>query len=78
MAKASLIETQNHVQDAVDTGHIADDTRIDRQKIAQAALAEITSRLEDLQSPKAAENAKRIRARRQAPRRRTPKRPPPS
>jgi four helix bundle protein len=71
MAKASVIEAQNHLQDAVDCGHITDDTRIEHQKLAQVALADVTSLLEYLQSPKAAENARRVRERRQARRRRT-------
>jgi four helix bundle protein len=71
MAKASVIEAQNHLQDAVDCGHITDDTRIEHQKLAQVALAEITTLLEYLQSPKAAANARRVRERRQTRRKNT-------
>ena len=71
MAKASLIEAQNHLQDAVDAGHITDGSRVEHQKIAQAALAEITTLVEYLQSPNAVNNAKQIRAKRQAQRKRS-------
>lgn len=65
MAKASLMEAQNHLLNAVDRGHITDDTRTEHHKLAQSALRDVTSLLEYLQSPKAADNAKRARAWRQ-------------
>ena len=34
MARASLIAAQNHLQDAVDRGHITDETRAEHHKLA--------------------------------------------
>ena len=65
IAKASLMEAQNHLQDAVDRGHITDETRAEHHALAQSALRDVTSLLEYLQSPKAADNAKSARAKRQ-------------
>ena len=59
------MEAQNHLQDAVDRGHITDEARADHHALAQSALRDVTSLLEYLQSPKAADNAKTARARRQ-------------
>ncbi len=66
MGKASLIEAQNHLQDAVDRGHITDEVRIEHYSLAKAALRDVVSLLEYLQSPKAAANAQKARAKRQA------------
>jgi len=66
MAKASLIEAQNHLHDAVDRGLIGDECRIEHHKLAQAALRDVLSLLEYLQSPKALANAQKARAIRQA------------
>lgn len=63
MAKASLIEVQNHLEDAVDRGHITE-CRATHDTLAETALREVTAFLEYLQSPKAAENAQKARARR--------------
>ena len=65
MAKASLIEAQNHLQDAVDRGHIPEESRAEHHALAQAALRDVTALLEYLQSSKAADNAKRVRLKRQ-------------
>lgn len=65
IAKASLMEAQNHLQDAVDRGHITDETRSEHHTLAQSALRDVTSLLEYLQSSKAADNAQRARAKRQ-------------
>jgi len=70
MAKASLMEAQNHLQDAVDRGHITEDLRAGHHTLADIALRDVTSLLEYLQSPTALENMKKVRAKRQA--RRTP------
>ncbi len=72
MAKASLMEAQNHLEDAVDRGYISDECRTENDKLAQAALRDITALLEYLQSPKAKANAERARAKRQARRTQNP------
>jgi four helix bundle protein len=61
MAKASLIECQNHLEDAVDRGLIADAIREDHDRRAQLALREIGGLLDYLQSPDAQRNAERVR-----------------
>jgi four helix bundle protein len=66
MAKASIIEAQNHLIDAVDRGHISEETRAQHHDLGQSALRDVTALIEYLQSPKAAENAKKARAKRQA------------
>jgi four helix bundle protein len=66
MAKGSLIESQNHLQDAVDRGHVSDEVRVEHHTLAQAALRDVVSLLEYLQSSKATANAQKIRAKRQA------------
>lgn len=73
MAKASLMEAQNHLLDAVDRGHITDDTRAEHHKLADIALRDVTSLIEYLQSPKAVENAHRVRAKRQGRRTQNPR-----
>ena len=65
MAKASIIEAQNHLRDAVDRGHLAESARLEHDHLARAALREVVAWLEYLQSPQAALNAKRARAKRQ-------------
>jgi four helix bundle protein len=71
IAKASLIEAQNHLQDAVDRGHITDTCRQSHDTLAQAALRDLVALLEYLQSPKA-ENARKACAKRQARRTQNP------
>lgn len=65
IAKASLIEAQNHLQDAVDRRHVSEATKQEYSQLAQIALRDVTALLEYLQSPKAAQNAKRAREKRQ-------------
>ena len=65
MAKASLIEAQNHLQDAVDRRHITEEAKVAHHELARIALRDVTSLLEYLQSPKAAQNAQGIRNARQ-------------
>jgi four helix bundle protein len=64
MARASLIESQNHLRDAVDRNHITEDCRRDLDELAEAALKEVTGLMEYLQSPEALRNARRARERR--------------
>ena len=72
MAKASIIEAQSHLQDAIDLGHISEEQRAEHHGLADAALRDVTALIEYLQSPKAADNAKNVRAKRQARRTRNP------
>ena len=72
IAKASLMEAQNHLEDAVDRGYIPDDCRIEHDQLAQAALRDVTALLEYLQSPKALANAARAREKRQSRRTQNP------
>ena len=68
MARASLMESQNHLRDAVDKGYIAEEARLEQDRLADAALREVTGLMEYLQSPKALRNARRVRERRMASR----------
>jgi four helix bundle protein len=68
MARASLIEVQNHLRDAVDRGHIPETVRQQHDELARRALREATAWIEYLQSPQALANARRARAQRQAAR----------
>ncbi|OFW01544.1 MAG: hypothetical protein A3I61_07340 [Acidobacteria bacterium RIFCSPLOWO2_02_FULL_68_18] len=73
LARASLMESQNHLRDAVDKGHITEDVRAEHDRLAETALQEVTGLMEYLQSPEALRNARRARERRIAsrPERRT-------
>jgi four helix bundle protein len=64
MARASLMESQNHRLDLVDRGYISDDRRVEFNALAEAALEQVTGLLEYLQSPDALRNARRARERR--------------
>jgi len=65
MARASILECQNHLQDAVDRNHITEQLREAHDKLAREALIEIGGLLDYLQSPEAKRNADRIRQKRQ-------------
>ena len=67
------MESQNHLRDAVDKGYIPEETRLEHDALAEAALQEVTGLMEYLQSPEALRNARRARERRIAsrPERRT-------
>ena len=73
LARASLMESQNHLRDAVDKGYITEEMRREVDRLADAALQEVTGLMEYLQSPEALRNARRARERRIAsrPERRT-------
>lgn len=62
IARASLMESQNHLRDAVDKGDITEEVRSDLDKLAEAALGEVTGLMEYLQSPEVAECAAGTRA----------------
>jgi hypothetical protein len=68
MARSSLMESQNHLRDAVDKRYITEDSRVEHDKLAETALEEVTGLLEYLQSPEALRNARRARERRIASR----------
>jgi four helix bundle protein len=68
IAGSSLMESQNHLRDAVDKRYITEDSRLEHDKLAEAALEEVTGLLEYLQSPEALRNARRARERRIASR----------
>jgi four helix bundle protein len=70
MSKASVMECQNHLQDAVDRRHITDDVRQEHEERSNAALREIAGLLDYLQSPEAKRNAERLKAERFKRRRR--------
>ena len=68
IARASLIESQNHLRDAVDKEHITEEVRLEHDLLAEAALRETTGLIEYLQSPEALRNARRAREHRMATR----------
>ena len=68
MARASLMESQNHLFDLVDRRYISEEQRVPFNALAEAALEETTGLLEYLQSPEALRNARRARERRIATR----------
>jgi len=67
-ARASLMESQNHLIDAVDKSYITEATRADLDALAVVALQEVTGLMEYLQTPEALRNARRARERRIASR----------
>ena len=70
MARSSLMESQNHLRDAVDKNYITEETRLQLDALAEIALQEVTGLMEYLQSPEALRNARRARERRIASRER--------
>jgi four helix bundle protein len=68
IARSSLMESQNHLRDAVDKQYISEDTRVKLDALAEVALEEVTGLMEYLQSPEALRNARRARERRIASR----------
>jgi len=80
IARSSLMESQNHLRDAVDRGYITEDARLECDRLAGAALGEVTGLMEYLHSPEALRNARRARERRIAsrPERRTANLAPPN
>jgi hypothetical protein len=58
------MESQNHLIDIVDRGHITEEVRLEHNVMAEAALQEVTGLMEYLQSPDALRNARRARERR--------------
>jgi four helix bundle protein len=68
IARSSLMESQNHLLDLVDSRYIDEATLSDLNALAEAALQEVTGLMEYLQSPEALRNARRARERRIASR----------
>jgi four helix bundle protein len=68
MARASLMESQNHLLDIRDKGYITEETRLELHALADQALGEVTGLMQYLQSPEALRNARRVRERRIASR----------
>jgi four helix bundle protein len=68
IARSSLMESQNHLRDAVDKHYISEETRQELDALAETALQEVTGLMEYLQSPEALRNARRARERRIASR----------
>jgi len=62
------MESQNHLRDFVDKRYITEERRLELDKLAEAALEEVTGLMEYLQSPEALRNARRARERRIASR----------
>jgi|SRR5436190_22369941 len=67
-ARASLMKSQNHLIDAVDSGHMIEETRSELSALAEVSLQEVTGLMEYLQSPEAFKNARKARERRIASR----------
>ena len=68
IARSSLIESQNHLIDAVDRAYISEEIRLDVNALAERAIEEVTGMMEYLRSPEAVRNARRARERRIASR----------
>jgi four helix bundle protein len=68
IARSSLMESQNHLRDAVDKNYISESMRLELDALAEAAIGEVTGLMEYLQSPEALRNARRARERRIASR----------
>ena len=68
MARASLMESQNHLIDAVDSGYMTEEMRAGLNAMAEVSLEEVTGLMEYLQSPEALKNARKARERRIASR----------
>jgi len=64
VARASLVESQRHLRDAVDRRYITDGKRREVNVFAEAALREVTGLMEFLQSAEALWRERRARGRR--------------
>jgi four helix bundle protein len=63
IARSSLMESRNHLRDALDEEYIEEETRAELDALAELALAEVTGLIEYLQSPEALQNTRRARER---------------
>jgi hypothetical protein len=66
MARASLVECQNHLVDAMDRRLISDSVREEHEKRIQSVLNGIGGLIAYLQSPEAKRNVERIKQQRAA------------
>ena len=64
IAHASLLESQNHLVDAVDAGYITEAERTELDRLALVAIKESAGLIDYLQSEEAQKNAERAKARR--------------
>lgn len=64
IARASLLESQNHLLDAVAKGYIDDDQRLHLNAFAEVALKEVSGLTDYLLSTDAVRNARQARERR--------------
>jgi four helix bundle protein len=53
IARSSLMESQDHLRDCVDKKYVAEERQLELDKLAEAALQEVTGLMEYLQSPEA-------------------------
>jgi four helix bundle protein len=63
IARASLIESQNHLLDAVDRQHITETQRVELHALSDVAVQEVTALMRYLRSPEAVRNARTVRER---------------
>jgi four helix bundle protein len=68
IARSSLMESQNHLRDAVDRHYVTEANRQELDLLAESALREVTGLMEYLHSADALRNARRARERRVATR----------
>ena len=68
IARSSIMESQNHLRDAVDKRYCTEEARLELDALAETALREVTGLMEYLQSAEALQNARRARERRIATR----------
>ena len=66
LARSSLIESQNHLQDAVDHRYITEEQRGELDAMAEAALREVAGLLDYLESAQAPQSARRSKGSRSA------------
>jgi four helix bundle protein len=64
IARSSLMESQDHLRDAVDKQYITEALRLELDELAVAALREVTGLMDYLQSAEALQNARRAREQR--------------
>ena len=68
LARSFLLESQNHLRDAVVRGHITEEVRAEHDRLAEDALREVAGLMESLHSAEAVRTAHRPRERRVASR----------
>jgi len=66
VARTLLTDAQRHLQTAMAKGYITEEVRIEHEQLADAAIDEIARLMKYLQSPRAQQDARRLRGRHQA------------